>query len=136
VKTKQHPIVDCMTRSPHTINFDVTVALAREIMQEKNVRHLPVVQDGKLVGLLSERNVKAVLLSPEGEKFLVKDVMTPDAFVVSESADLSQVLDEMAQERYGSAIIQDEQGNVTGIFTTVDACRCLSNVLKGEAPEG
>jgi predicted transcriptional regulator len=132
MKTKKHPIGDYMTRSPHTIRFDVPLAVAQQIMREKDIRHLPVVKDENLVGLLSERNVKAALVSPGGEKFLVEDVMMPDAFVVSESTDLSQVLDEMAQERYGSAIIRDEQGNVTGIFTTVDACRYLSDFLKGE----
>lgn len=56
--------------------------------------------------MLSDRNVKEALASPGGEKFLVEDAMMPDVFAVRADAELSTVLEEMAEEKYGCALIQ------------------------------
>lgn len=73
-------IADHMTPSPHTIDADSPLELAQRILRENNIRHLPVVKNGKLVGILSDRNVKTALASAGGETFLVEDAMMPDVF--------------------------------------------------------
>ena len=127
---KDRLIADHMTSSPRTIDADSPLELSQRILRENNIRHLPVVKNGKLVGILSDRNVKTALASAGGETFLAADAMMPDVFAVAANTDLTVVLDQMAEEKYGSAIIQNEAGTVLGIFTTVDACRLLSNLLK------
>jgi len=128
---KPMPIQDYMSRTPRTIGYDIPLDTAKAMMKEHNIRHLPVLQGGKLVGVLSDRNVKSALGFPGGEKFLVEDAMMPDVFSVGPEADLATTVEEMADEKYGCAIIEDEKGTVIGIFTTVDACRVLAGLLKG-----
>lgn len=119
-----------MTPSPHTIGFDIPLITGQEMMREHKIRHLPVLHGGKLVGILSERNVQFGLGMKHGERFTVEDVMMPDVFTVSLETAVSDVVDAMAQEKYGAAIVQNSAGKVVGVFTTVDACRLLARTLK------
>jgi acetoin utilization protein AcuB len=123
-------IKECMTKSPRTVAIDMPLLQAQEILREHDIRHLPVLDGGKLVGLLSDRNLKTALASPGGESFLVRDAMMPDVFAVDPGAELVTIIEEMAKEKYGCAVIQEKGGNVLGVFTTVDACRLLAEHLK------
>jgi acetoin utilization protein AcuB len=123
-------IKECMTKSPRTVAIDMPLLQAQEMLREHDIRHLPVLDGGKLVGLLSDRNLKTALASPGGDSFLVRDAMMPDVFAVDPGAELVTVVEEMAKEKYGCAVIQETGGNVLGVFTTVDACRLLAEHLK------
>jgi acetoin utilization protein AcuB len=127
-------IENWMTPSPYTISAEVSLKFAGDAMRTRNVRHLPVLKRGELVGVLSERNVSAALASHQGERFIVDDVMMPDVFTVAPDTPLSQVAEVMAKEKYGSAIVQHPtSGKAIGIFTTLDACRALAESLKLKA---
>jgi acetoin utilization protein AcuB len=129
MKSKKVAIQDVMTRSPHTVGVDIPLVKAKEMFREHGIRHLPVLQRGKLVGMLSDRNVKEALNSPGFETFLVEDAMIPGVFAVQRDTSLIDVLDAMAEEKYGSTVVLDEEDKVIGVFTTVDACRVLSQHL-------
>jgi CBS domain-containing protein len=58
-------LADVMTRAPHTVDPDTPFGYALVVMQEKGFRHLPVVQDGKPVGIISSRSA----MDPELEEF-------------------------------------------------------------------
>lgn len=121
---------DVMTPSPHTINEERSLADAHEQMRKFNVRHLPVLVRGKLVGLLSDRDLNLVEtfrdVKPEAVK--VTEAMASDPYVVEKNTPLAQVAKGMADHKMGSAIVRDGD-KVVGIFTTVDACRVLSTML-------
>jgi acetoin utilization protein AcuB len=134
-RRKQMLITEYMTKSPHTAAADMPLLEAQEILREHDIRHLPVLDGEKLVGLLSDRNVKEALASPGGEKFLVEDAMMPDVFAVRPDTELSTVVEEMAAEKYGCALIQEKDGKVLGVFTTIDACRLLARLLKDKKAE-
>ena len=59
-------LADVMTRAPHTVDPDKPFGYALLVMQENGFRHLPVVQDGKLVGIVSSRSA----MDPELEEFV------------------------------------------------------------------
>ena len=82
------------------------------------------------MGLLSDRNAKAASLSKWGEGFLVEDVMISDPFVVQPSETLDSVLSQMMKNKYGSVVVQEKNGDVTGIFTTLDALYVLRKMLR------
>jgi acetoin utilization protein AcuB len=119
-----------MTKSPHTVAVDMPLVKAQQIFREHDIRHLPVLDGEKLVGMLSDRNLKEALASPGGEKFLVEDAMMPDVFAVRPDTELATVVEAMAAEKYGCALIQEKDGRVVGVFTTVDACQLLAELLK------
>jgi CBS domain-containing protein len=59
-------LADVMTRAPHTVDADKPFGYALLMMQEKGFRHLPVIQDGKPIGIVSSRSA----MDPELEEFV------------------------------------------------------------------
>ncbi|MBT3982470.1 MAG: CBS domain-containing protein [Bacteriovoracaceae bacterium] len=101
-----------------------------EIMQEKGVRHLPVKEDGQVVGIVSERDIYCLRYKPWWDELKARDVMTKDPFVVQSKALLREVVYEMSTRKIGSALVSDENGKVFGIFTSIDALNALIEVLQ------
>ena len=119
-----------MSPSPHTIGATQPLRVAREIMQAQKIRHLPVLADGILVGVLSQRDLDVALAMPgvEANKIPVEDVMTPEPFAISPESSLEWVVMEMARRRCGSVVVVDGR-KVVGVFTTVDALHALEELL-------
>lgn len=116
-----------MTHCPHTIGHDQPLSAAHEMMRRYGIRHLPVLQGGKLVGMLSQRDLHFIetLSNVDPEKVSVNDAMSTDTYAVGPRSSLGKVAAAMADHRYGSAVIVDK-GQVIGILTTVDGMRALS----------
>lgn len=124
-----------MTVQPWTIDRKMTVRDAHRMMQEHGIRHLPVVDDGELVGIVSERDLHLIeSLADALVAVPVERVMREHPFVITSDTALDEVALIMANGKYGSAIILGHDG-IEGIFTTVDACRALSDVLIRSADE-
>jgi acetoin utilization protein AcuB len=114
-----------MTPCPQTIHADATLFDALATMRRHGIRHLPVMDKGLLVGVLSERDIAFAERFLEARSAPVAAVMTRDPYVTVPYAPLAEVAEAMARYKYGAAIVLDH-GNVVGIFTTVDALRALS----------
>lgn len=125
------PISKYMTPAPFTIGKDDTLAKALETMREHHIRHLPVVHEGKLVGLLSDRDLKLLrtLRGVDPNSQHVEDAMTPGVYAVQGVTPLDKVASEMAEHKYGSAVVMDGE-KIAGIFTTVDALVALSDTFR------
>ncbi|MGH7282120.1 MAG: CBS domain-containing protein, partial [Polyangiaceae bacterium] len=124
-------IRDWMTPTPHSIGRDQSLALAHEMMNKHKLRHLPVLELGKLVGILSQRDL---LFLEAGDRLdlsveRVEDAMTQEVFAVPPNALLSDVVAEMLEHKYGSAVVVDGR-DVAGIFTTMDALLLLEARLR------
>jgi acetoin utilization protein AcuB len=124
-------IQEFMTKNPHTIGQEQALTVAHQMMRAHKVRHLPVLHGNRLVGIVSQRDLFLVetLKDVQPDTMLVSEAMTEVPMSVSPSAPLLGVAEEMANKKYGAAVVV-EQGKVIGIFTTVDALRVLSVVLK------
>ena len=123
---------DVMTRGPWVVDDDAPLRQARHLMVDREIHHLPVVQRGRLVGVLSDRDLKRALdpdlgLPPEDELF-VRDVCVFDAYTVPPEEPLERVLREMAARHIGSVLVTDGAGLV-GILTASDACRLFADFL-------
>lgn len=119
-----------MTTTPHTVSGSVTLAAAARLMQEHGIRHLPVVDDGQLLGMITDRDIKYVstfgFVQPENVP--LRGAMTEKPYTVTPEAPMDEVVATMAEHKYGSAIVV-QNAHVVGVFTTVDACRALSELL-------
>lgn len=119
-----------MTAAPQTIGAGELLAHAAERMHTHRFRHLPVLAGGRLVGVLSERDVALVGAMPGVDlaHAVVSDAMTPVPHVISPDSSLEWAAAEMAQHKLGSMIVV-EHGKVVGILTTIDALRALGELL-------
>src|SRR3990167_4483032 len=126
--TKSIPQVSkYMTTTPHTARPSLTLDEAMKLMRAQQIRHLPILDGGQLVGLLTERDIRMIesFKDVDPTKLLVEDAMAQEVYVVPPSAPLDQVAAEMASKKYGSAVVMQNQ-KVVGIFTMVDALSALS----------
>jgi len=127
---KQMPKIEkYMTPMPHTIGKDIPVNKALNMMRENKIRHLPVQEAGKLVGILTDRDLKLASSFEGADKLKVEDVMTSDPYTVHPGVALDAVVGEMAEHKYGCAIVQQDNGKVVGIFTATDGLRAFGETL-------
>lgn len=129
---KAIPRVDkFMTASPHTIGVDQPLSQAHATMGKHRIRHLPVLRGGKLVGVLTDRDLHLVetLKDVVPEEVAVEDAMSSNVYAVSPDAPLDEVAAEMAEHKYGCAVVMDNQ-HVVGVLTTVDLANALATVLR------
>jgi acetoin utilization protein AcuB len=120
-----------MTTTPHTIGSDQTIAKAASLMSEFRIRHLPVLRGGRLLGVLSDRDVKLIesFRDVDATKTHVEEAMTEQPYTVEPETPLDEVVRTMAEKKFGSAVVMQNH-KVVGIFTTVDACEALSQLLQ------
>ncbi len=125
------PISKYMTHAPHTIGRDQTLTAAHHMMREHRIRHLPVLAGGRLVGLLSERDLALIetLHSVDPDMTLAEEAMTQAPYAVASDTPLDEVAATMAEQRYGSAVVMDHD-KIVGVFTTTDALQALVELLR------
>jgi acetoin utilization protein AcuB len=123
-----------MTPIPVTITPDATLFEARSAMSRYRIRHLPVIDDGKPVSVVCDRDLGvAEVIFKETER-------TPAAHVVrllgdtrvhrvAPNATIDSVLRDMFAERLDFVLVVDK-GHLVGIFTAVDACRLLADARR------
>jgi len=128
------PVSRYMTAQPWTIERDATLRDALGLMHEHQIRHLPVLEDGKLAGVVSERDIRMLEARPGIDPSIVPvgEAMIERPFIVTGDTALDEVASIMSEHKYGSVIVMGHDG-VEGIFTTVDACRVLAEVLQRQA---
>lgn len=131
----RHTIHRFMTTTPHTITTRQTLAEAHQAMRERGIRHLPVVEDGKLVGVVSQRDLYLLetLRGVDVGRELVEEAMSDEPFVVGPDTPLEEVAEAMANRKHGSALVVDRT-TVVGIFTSTDALRALVSLLRRGGP--
>ena len=128
-------IKSVMTPFPFSVDADATVEQAQAFMREHRIRHLPVTENGNLVGMVSDRDIKLMLgpdfAYPDSHDLKVRDAMIRDAYTVDLSERLDIVLSHMADHHLGSAIVT-RKGKLAGVFTSTDACAAFAAFLRDE----
>ena len=122
-----------MTSNPLFVHATTLLVDAQKLMIEKQLRHLPVVDGEKIMGVVSDRDIYlAQVTNRELDDFSglqIGDVCSLGAYTVPASTPLASVVLEMAQRHIGSALIVDND-KLTGIFTATDACKQLGKLLQ------
>jgi acetoin utilization protein AcuB len=123
-------VAEYMTARPHTIGRDQTLERAHAVMREYGIRHLPVLDGGKVVGLVSSRDLHLIetLRDVDPATVFVEEAMAQDPYTVAPETPLAEVVATMAKRQFGSVIVTDGRGAI-GIFTTMDALRALGDLL-------
>lgn len=128
----QYPIVrEHMTPGPHTIARNQSLSAAHRLMRDHQVRHLPVLDGGSIVGVVSQRDLLLIESLPgvNPTDVRVEEAMVEDVFAVAPDAPIGEVIETMIDRKLGSAIVTEGE-RVIGVFTTVDALRALHQLLE------
>ncbi len=126
-------IKSLMTAFPYSISAGAPVNEAVAFMRDQQIRHLPVTDDGELVGVISDRDIKLVLgpdfAYPDPDKLTVAEAMIREPFIVDLDERADKVLEHMAEHHVGSAVVT-RLGKLAGVFTTSDACKAFADYLR------
>jgi len=124
------PISEFMTPAPRSIEADLTLADGRERMASDGIRHLPVFDDDRLVGIVSARDIILLEALPgiDPEEATVAAAMTANPATCAPDTSLLEVLNLMNDRHLGAVPITNK-GDLLGIFTDVDAVRLLRDAL-------
>lgn len=122
-------IKDYMTPTPLAIDMHASIEEANAIMLEQALRHLPVERDGKLVGVISDRDLVRVYSHKQAQAPHVGDVMTVSPYIVGPEEDIRTVAEIMASNRLGCVLVRGPGEKLAGIFTTTDALVLLAKLF-------
>ena len=135
---------DLMTPDPVTATPRATVAEAWDVMRELEIRHLPVVESGALVGMLSDRDLARFdivrVLEVEGAETLRHELATPvvklmssDVITVDPETGLQEIVELLVEHRIGAVpVVRSDTRELVGIVSYIDVLRAFRDSLADE----
>lgn len=123
-----------MTVNPRTVAPADPISVAHDLMREHGFRHVPVVHDGKLIGIVSDRDLHLLeaLRYESADQVTVAEVMRRAVSTIAPDAPLDEAIERMSRERCDALAVVGKTG-VVGIFTATDALWALTDLLRREA---
>lgn len=100
-----------------------------ELMKEEEIRHVPILEKNKPVGIISDRDLKLFQNKEWAKKLTAVDVMIQNPVIVKGNESLKNVVKIMEEKRIGSVMIENQNGELKGIFTIIDALNVLEKIL-------
>lgn len=133
-------VINRMTKNPMTVTADTKVDEVAHLMKKHNFRRLPVVDDGKLVGFLSDSDLMRVAPSPATTlsryeinsllaKICVRDIMKKDVVSVNVDATIEEAALIMYKNKIGGMPVVSNMGAVVGVITETDIFKTFVDVM-------
>jgi acetoin utilization protein AcuB len=133
-------VEDSMTREVSTIELDATAAEALALCRERRIRHLPVLEEGRLIGIASDRDLRSATPALEDpdravalQRLRVKDIMNREVVTAHPKDPIEDAASEMYEHKIGCLPVVSE-GNLVGIITSSDVMRALVMLLGAHEP--
>jgi CBS domain-containing protein len=125
-------VSDFMTKDLVTVRESDDLALAESLLKLGGIRHLPVVRDRKLVGILTHRDVlrSGQWGKPAARGLPVADIMTREPTSVRPATGLAHAARLMLERKYGCLPVCDDDGTLVGIVTEADFVRFAADVVR------
>lgn len=124
--------------SQTVISVDVADPLkkANDLLNEKRIRSLPVLDNGKLVGIVSDRDLKKAIVSDESgldehelvylnNRIKISEIMTPDPLTVLPGVTVDEVAEAMYKKKISGMPVVDKAGALVGMITQGDIFRLM-----------
>jgi IMP dehydrogenase len=126
-------VASVMTRNPQTIQPGAYINSAKVVLETYEIQQLPVIEEGKVVGLLTIRDIQCAdkmgIDTTIGSDATVADIFNPEVHFVEEDEALDEVLVYMALEKIEAVLIMNGT-NLEGIFTVADACTYGADLIR------
>jgi acetoin utilization protein AcuB len=117
-----------MSANPVTISPDKRVGQALKLMQKHNIRHLPVVKNDLMVGWITSRDLREVLLASMLEKITVEDVMLKSPITVNPETTVEEAARLIYDNKIGGMPVL-EDGRLVGVITMMDLISAFLSML-------
>lgn len=132
-------VANWMNRNVLTVDASDSMLDAQKILKERNIRHLPVIRNGKLVGILTDRDLKKASPSDattlEAHELLyltakikVEEIMTRNPITVPFNYTVEECADIFLKHKFSGLPVVDKQGNVVGTITDTDIFRLITSL--------
>ena len=128
---KNITVEEFTTPCPKAVRLNTSLSDLEKVLRKEDIRHIPVQEGDKVVGIVSQRDVLASYQVENKDSLKAQDIMKKDPYIVDSTTLLSEVAFHMAKNKYGSALVIDPEGEL-GIFTSTDALNALVEVLRGD----
>ena len=125
-----------MERELVTIDRNTTIQEAISLMKKHSIRHLPVIEEGRLVGLVTEGDMRQVFVASLIEELSIDDVMIKDPITVKVDTEIDDAARVIYYNKIGGLPVVDEGQGLLGIITVADIMAAfieLMGVLKSSS---
>lgn len=133
-------VINRMTKNPMTVSPDTKIDEAANLMKTRGFRRLPVVENGKLVGFISDRDIMRVAPSPATTlskweitsllaKISVAEIMQKNVISVRSDATIEEAALLMYKNRIGGMPVVSSVGAVVGVITETDIFKALVDIM-------
>jgi len=129
-------VSEWMERKLITIDRKTTIQEAISLMKKHSIRHLPVIEEGRLVGLVTEGDMRQVFVASLIEELSIDDVMIKDPITVKVDAEIDDAARLIHYNKIGGLPVVDEGQRLLGIITVADIMAAfieLMGVLKSSS---
>ncbi len=127
-----------MTPFPYFVKPYDSVGTVERIMEKNDIRHVPVQEDGHVIGVITERDlhrlVNPALPAVDKARIRARDVLVAEPWVVGIDMPLDQAVSLMAEHHIGSLIVLKHE-KLVGILSFSDVCLVLAEVLETAFPD-
>nr|QKW93887.1 putative signal transduction protein [Vitiosangium cumulatum] len=127
---------ELMTRDPVTLDENDDLVRGDDLLAEYDIRHLPVVKEGRLVGLVSHRDLIRALArherTPGAPPVQVRDVMTRSLETLKPTSSVHEAIHKMLDHKFGCVPVVEDGGRLVGILTETDLIRLADRLLSEE----
>ena len=121
---------DFMTRDLVTLQESDDLALAEQMLRLGSIRHLPVVRDGKLVGLLTQRDLLRASATRSTRTTAASEVMVREPVSVRPTTPLVRAARAMLEKKFGCLPVCEDDGKLVGIITEADFVRFAADMVQ------
>ncbi len=132
-------VKEWMAKDPIIIDENTSIMKATQIMKEHGIRRIPVVRDSKLIGIISDRDIKEAAPSKATSldvhelyyllsEIKVKDIMTPDPITLRENDSVEKAAVIMLENRISGIPVVDDNYHVIGVITQTDVFKVMISI--------
>lgn len=132
-------VKEWMVSDPITIDENASIMKATQLMKEHNIRRIPVIRQNKLVGIVSDRDIKEAAPSKATSldvhelyyllsEIKLKDIMTQNPITLKEDDSVEKAAVIMLENKISGLPVVDDQGKVTGIITQTDVFKVMISI--------
>jgi CBS domain-containing protein len=126
-------VEELMSRNLVTLEEGDDLVRGDDLLAVNNIRHLPVVKDGKLVGLVSHRDLIRAMArherTPGAPPVMVRDIMTRGVETLKPKSAVREAIHKMLDNKFGCLPVVEDGGQLVGIITETDIIRLAGRLL-------